>query len=88
MTIAGQRYAVRTDSDETYVAQLAAYVDAKMREVRRATRLVPTHSVAILAALQIADELQRERRSRGELRREVRERSRAILRYLEREIRR
>ena len=85
MTIAGQRYSLRSDADETYVNSLAGYVDEKIREVQRASKQVATHQVAILTALQIADELFRERRGRAELRRRVREQSRRMLDVIARE---
>ncbi len=85
VTIAGQRYVLKSDADETYVHTLAGYVDDKMRDVQRGSRQVATHQVAILAALQIADELHRERRRRAELRRRVREQSRRMLDVLARE---
>jgi cell division protein ZapA len=59
--IQGARYAIRSDLDEQYIVRLAAYVDAKMQ---RAGHEVPTGEsmkVAILAALNIADELFRSR---------------------------
>jgi cell division protein ZapA len=59
--IQGARYAIRSDLDAQYIVRLAAYVDAKMQ---RATNEVPTGEsmkVAILAALNIADELFRAR---------------------------
>lgn len=59
--IQGARYAIRSDLDEQYIVRLAAYVDAKMQ---RATHEMPTGEsmkVAILAALNIADELFRAR---------------------------
>ena len=55
--IQGARYAIRSDLDEQYIVRLAGYVDAKMQ---RAGNEVPTGEsmkVAILAALNIADEL-------------------------------
>jgi cell division protein ZapA len=55
--IQGARYAIRSTLDELYIVRLAEYVDAKMQ---RATNEVPTGEsmkVAILAALNIADEL-------------------------------
>jgi cell division protein ZapA len=85
VTIAGQRYQLKSDADETYVNTLAGYVDGKMRDVRRASRQVATHEVAILAALQIADALFREKRARGELRKRVREQSRRLLDAIARE---
>ncbi len=52
-----QSYNVNTAENEDYVKQLAAYVDTKMREVADATRTVDSLKVAVLAALNIADEL-------------------------------
>ncbi|MBI3663791.1 MAG: cell division protein ZapA [Acidobacteria bacterium] len=50
-------YNVRGDLDEAYVAELARFVDAKMRSVAAATRTVDSLRIAVLAALNIADEL-------------------------------
>lgn len=57
--IFGQTYNLRADGDPTYVQSLAAYVDSKMREVARETKAVDTLRVAILTALNIADESRR-----------------------------
>jgi cell division protein ZapA (FtsZ GTPase activity inhibitor) len=48
--------------DHAYIRELAAYCDAKMREVQKATGTSDAHRVAILAALTISDELFRLRR--------------------------
>lgn len=85
VTIAGQSYTIKSDAEESYVQSLAALVDDKMREVQRSARWVSPHAVAVLAALQIADELRREQSGRAELRRKIREKSRTLLQYLERE---
>ena len=50
-------YSVRGELDEDYVADLARYVDGKMRSVAAATRTVDSLRIAVLAALNIADEL-------------------------------
>jgi cell division protein ZapA len=52
----GQRYAIRSGLDPTYVAELAAYVDEKMRLAARESPAGDTLKVAVLAALNIADE--------------------------------
>ena len=69
--IAGQRYPIRSGLDERYVAELAAYVDQK---VRSAVQMAPESDLlglAILAALNIADDMFRARQqhssSDGEL---------------------
>jgi cell division protein ZapA len=51
-----QSYNVSVGDNEAYVRELAAYVDTKMREVAEATRIVDSLKVAVLAALNIADE--------------------------------
>jgi len=43
-------------SDADYIIQLADYVDGKMRAVAEATSTVDTMRLAVLAALNIADE--------------------------------
>ena len=57
--IMGERFTVRSDGDENYVRKVAGYVDGKMQEVMKTTRPVAKSSVAMLAALNIADEYQR-----------------------------
>ena len=77
--IAGAPFKVRSDADETYIRTLASYVNDKMKEVRQSTRSVSTHELAMLAAMNIADDLFQERQKRQRLRRTVRDRSRALL---------
>lgn len=56
MTIYGRTYHLRGHSDPRYLEGLAALVDAKMREVAEATGTADTLKVAILAALNFADD--------------------------------
>lgn len=58
--IYNQTYNIRSfDGDGEYIIQLAEYVDGKMREIASKTLTVDSLKVAILAALQIADDLHR-----------------------------
>jgi cell division protein ZapA len=59
--IAGQRYPIRSSLDERYVAELAAYVDQKMRAASVAAPASDTLGLAVLVALNIADEYFRAR---------------------------
>ena len=59
--IHGQYYNLR-GSDAEYFQQLADYVDSKMRAVSQNGTTVDTLRVAVLAALNIADELHATRR--------------------------
>ena len=54
--IHGQRYPIRSSLDAAYVAELAAYVDEKMRLALKECPSGDTLKVAVLAALNIADE--------------------------------
>ena len=54
--IHGQRYAIRSGLDPAYVAELAAFVDAKMTLAARETPAGDTLKIAILAAINIVDE--------------------------------
>lgn len=56
VTIFGRTYHLRGDVDGEYLTELAARVDGKMREVAEATGTADTLKVAILAALNMADE--------------------------------
>ena len=85
--IAGVRYSLKTDEEDRVIKTIAAMVDGKMREVQKHTRTVDTQSVAVLAALQIAEELVTERDATRELRKSIREKSEDLLDYLEREAR-
>jgi cell division protein ZapA len=54
--IFGQSYTVRSGTDPQYVRDLAAYVDAQMRDIARSGGAVDSVRIAVLAALNIADE--------------------------------
>jgi len=54
--IYGQNYTLRGDGDTPYVQDLASYVNAKMNDITQNSAVVDSLKVAILAALNIADE--------------------------------
>ncbi len=56
--IFGQTYEILGDSSQTlYYNSLARYVEEKMREIKLSINIVSDHKIAVLAALNIADEL-------------------------------
>ena len=59
--IHGQRYPVRSSLEQSYVTELAAYVDEKMRLAMRECPQGDSLKIAVLAALNIADEFFRTR---------------------------
>ena len=54
--IFGQTYSVKSAGDPAYVQKLAAFVDEEMKDVSRASGAVDSLRVAVLAALNLADE--------------------------------
>jgi len=62
--IFGQTYNVRGEGDPDYLAELARFVDSRMREVASQVATVDPMKIAILAALNIADEFSRFRKER------------------------
>ena len=62
--IFGHSYTIRGEAEQAYILEVAGYVDRKMREVTEKLPVASLSKVAILASLNIADELFKERASR------------------------
>jgi cell division protein ZapA len=56
VTIYDQEYRMRGKLDADYIRRLGEFVDAKMRSIAARTQTVDSLRVAVLAALNIADE--------------------------------
>jgi cell division protein ZapA len=78
-----QFYNLRGDLDEAYVKELARFVDQRMRSVAEATRTVDSLRVAVLAALNMADELYALRQRQSELESGLRQRAERCLTLVE-----
>ncbi len=73
--IFGTGYTIRGEADLEYVQRVAAYVDQKMREINEKLPVASLAKVAVLASLNLADELFREREERKRLAEAVAERA-------------
>ena len=82
--IHGQRYPIRSTLDPLYVAKLATYVDEKIRAAADTTPTGDSLRLAVLAALNIADELFRCRASTTEREGQIAERAGELERLLDR----
>lgn len=71
VTIAGREYTMVAVEDEAYVQRCAAHVDQQLKEIS-STRLSQADA-AVLAAMNIADQLFREQEAAENLRRQVKE---------------
>jgi cell division protein ZapA len=79
-----QTYSVSGNFDSGYIQGLAKIVDAKMREIARATGTVDSTKVAVLAALSIADELHALRQSTEEKSGVLRDRAERCIELIDR----
>ena len=86
VVIFGQEYTLKGDADPDYVMKVARFVDERMSEVANLSSVASTAKVAILAAVNIADELFREQRSRLESLATLDDRSVQIAKILDAEI--
>jgi len=59
--IYGTEYPIKGSTDPEYIKEVANYVDTKMKEINKTISIDSSLKVAILAALNITDELFRER---------------------------
>jgi cell division protein ZapA len=73
--IAGQRYPIRSGLDAAYVAELAGYVDKKMRAAAETAPATDTLGLAVLVALNLADEYFRARQHESSTNGELHERA-------------
>jgi cell division protein ZapA len=62
--IFGQEYKIKGVGNPQYIHKIAGYVDRKMREIAHSSGIMSQSRIAILAALNITDELCQEREER------------------------
>ena len=67
VTIVGQELTIRSDATPEHTREVAAYVDRTIRTIMNSGAVVESNRAAILAALQITDELFRARNAQLEL---------------------
>ncbi len=84
--IMGQRYPIRSALDMEYITDLANYVDEKIQSSTELSTGGDTVRIAVLAALNIADEYFRERKTGTRLDEDLRKRATEIERLVDRAI--
>jgi cell division protein ZapA len=84
VNIFGAEYVLRANEDnQEQVIEIAKYVDQKMREIDRSQAINSNLKIAILSALNIAEELFETKRYRDRLAEQLDEDSRKLNRSLE-----
>lgn len=81
--IDGDRYTVRTELDPELAQKIALYVDQRIQQIRQSTSIISSSKIAILAALNIAEELFVLKLQKGEMEQVVEEKSVQMLNMLD-----
>jgi len=84
--IYGHRYTITGDAEEDYIRRLAAYVDEQMRGVAQGMKTATFAKMALLAAINITDQLfqAEQRRQQGEL--DVERRAHSLMASIEEQL--
>ena len=80
--ILDEEYTIRSDAPANHTRDVAAHVDRAIRQLLGTGAVVETHKAAILAALQVTDELFRERAASVDLARAIGELGQDVGRWL------
>ena len=83
VNIYGTEYPIRGAADVEYTQKVANFVDSKMRQIDQRVSAKSALKVAILAALNITDELFRERLEKHELIEKYESKIKNLLEHLE-----
>jgi len=86
VSIYGRDYTLKGEAEPAYVQKVAALVDQKMREIADQSALASTSKVAILVAVNLADELLRERQKHQQALAMLDERTGQITAFLDKEM--
>ncbi len=84
ISVGQQRLSLKTDQDPARVQEIAEFVNQRLNTILPFGQPV-SHQILILLAMNLADDLLKERSEVESLKNEVKERSMAILTQLERE---
>jgi cell division protein ZapA len=83
VSIFGGEYSIRGEADPDYIRTVANYVDGKMREIDGELKVPSVSKVAILASLNIADELFKEKLEKEKVVSEIGQRAARMMALLE-----
>jgi cell division protein ZapA len=86
VNIFGADYPIKGEADPDYIREVAHYVDSKMRKITEESPLLSTTKVAILTALNITDELFKEKGDKETILAEINRRAIELAKSLDKEL--
>lgn len=81
--IFGRKYKIKGVEDESYIRSVAKYVNDRMLEVSKAASFPSQDRLAVLAALNIADELFQQRRASADGYASIAQETDRLIRFLD-----
>jgi len=81
--IFGEDYRIKGVKDPDYIHDLARFLDRKMKEVATNTQLTSTNKIAILAALNISDELCKYKENHKASRQQIRKKVQTLIQLID-----
>ena len=83
INVMGQEFSVLSDRGEEYVANVVQYVNDKAKDIGSASKDISTLGIAILVALNVADELFRLKEEKEDFYSLLERRSEKLINYIE-----
>jgi cell division protein ZapA len=83
ITIFGEEYPIRGYADREHILRVAEYVDKKMREIALKSKNRSSNKIAVLTALNLADELLELKQEKDSDLNQVEDRAKNILEMLD-----
>ena len=83
LDVAGQSLRILSEDAPEHIAEVERLLNERIRQLGGGGQNVPLYNAVLLAALNLADDVVKERARRVELREKIRDRSNALLRKLE-----
>ncbi|MDA8083330.1 MAG: cell division protein ZapA [Nitrospiraceae bacterium] len=75
VTILGQKYTIKGDASEEHIKKLATYVNGKLKDVYSSAPGITPLKAAILASMNIADELHKLKEEQEHIAKNINERA-------------
>lgn len=83
VTILGESFTIRGDASEDYIAEIARMVDSTMRDIKKEQTNLDRFRLAVLAALNLADELMQRQNLPAQAQEEVDRRTHQLIALLD-----
>jgi len=84
--IMGQKFNIKSTESQEYIDKIIAYISEKMRQIAKHQKTMSLHDVAILALLNVTDELFKHQSEVGEYKERVVHKAQNIIRMIDAQV--